>query len=281
MIDLALPLLGLLMADGWRRRGGAASAPVPHAHPQPTVAPAPTPRPRPRPQPAPVPGPAPNPPGPPPLAASVPAPNVPPPAWPSAVPSDLPPFPGAGWVPHPSPGRVASRASALLPQLWARGAGSHVIEQTAGEWVAYQAKAMGSKKGVVAYVPRASVAPTPASASVPTVTPRPQPAPAPRPRPPVAPALPPEIITVSTTPPDDDDDDAPATNRPTLTLGSTGAHVVDVQRRLGVTAKGGGYTGYYGTMTAAAVKKFQESRGLPADGIVGPSTWAALEGRPS
>ncbi len=288
MLDLALPLIAFLFADGLRRRGGATApgAPPAHVHTQPTVHQA---KPKPKPKPKPPSGPAPSaPPGPPPIAATAPAPHVAPPAWPAAVPSDLPPFPGPGWIPHPSPGRVASRASALLPQLWAKGEGTHVIEQTNGEWVAYKAAYMGSKKGVVAYVPRpvcaqpASSNPRPPIAAPAPPKPRPQaapaPAPAPKPRPPAVlpPAdvvLPEDVITVSTHEPP-----AAAENRPTLSVGSTGAYVVDVQKRLGVTAKGGGYTGYYGTMTADAVRKFQRSRGLPDDGVVGPSTWAALDG---
>jgi hypothetical protein len=58
---------------------------------------------------------------------------------------------------------------------------------------------------------------------------------------------------------------------PTLKLGSTGASVKAVQRRLRVTA-----TGYYGRQTVAAVKRFQRSRHLTADGIVGAATARAL-----
>ncbi len=184
-------------------------------------------------------------------------------------------------MPHPSPGKVASRANALLPQLWAKGEKTHVIEQTAGDWVAYQAKYMGSKKGVVAYVPRSAVAPLPTSTAVPR-PPVAAPAPAPRPRPPApSPVVPqiqsPDLITVSTAPSDDDDDLTPVTNRSTVSLGSKGADVVYLQKKLGITAKGGGYTGYFGTMTEQKVKAFQASHGLKDDGIVGPSTWAALE----
>ena len=40
----------------------------------------------------------------------------------------------------------------------------------------------------------------------------------------------------------------------------------------------GRYNGYYGAKTAAAVAKFQKSRGLTADGVCGRATWAALFG---
>ena len=41
-----------------------------------------------------------------------------------------------------------------------------------------------------------------------------------------------------------------------------------------------GIDGDFGKDTLAAVKAFQQDRGLKVDGIVGPKTWAALtEGR--
>ena len=58
---------------------------------------------------------------------------------------------------------------------------------------------------------------------------------------------------------------------PSLKLGSTGSAVKAVQRRLRVPT-----TGYFGSKTAAAVKRFQRSRGLEADGVVGPATAKAL-----
>jgi hypothetical protein len=62
-----------------------------------------------------------------------------------------------------------------------------------------------------------------------------------------------------------------ADSAPTLKLGSTGSSVKAVQRRLRVPT-----TGYFGSQTVAAVKRFQRSRGLKADGIVGPATARAL-----
>jgi hypothetical protein len=62
-----------------------------------------------------------------------------------------------------------------------------------------------------------------------------------------------------------------ASESQTLRIGSTGSAVKAVQRRLRVPV-----TGYFGSKTAAAVKRFQRSRGLKADGIVGPATAKAL-----
>jgi peptidoglycan hydrolase-like protein with peptidoglycan-binding domain len=56
-----------------------------------------------------------------------------------------------------------------------------------------------------------------------------------------------------------------------LKLGSTGSAVKAVQRRLKVKV-----TGYYGELTQAAVKRFQRSRHLKADGVVGTATARAL-----
>jgi peptidoglycan hydrolase-like protein with peptidoglycan-binding domain len=56
-----------------------------------------------------------------------------------------------------------------------------------------------------------------------------------------------------------------------LQVGSTGSAVKAVQRRLHVSV-----TGYYGRQTQAAVKRFQRSRKLEADGVVGPETARAL-----
>jgi hypothetical protein len=282
MLDLAFPLLALLVAHG-RRTDRPGNTPIAHAHPQPTVKPRPRPQPvRPRPRPGtPAPAPAAAP------VANTPAPNVPPPAWPSAVPSDLPPFPGAGWVTHPNPGRVATRAAALLPQLWANGEGTHVIEQAGGDWVAFKASSMGGKKGVVAYVPRGSVvSPRPASSAAPRPVKPPTPAAKPKPKPaPTSPGWPqpvPDMDPGGIIPASYDGHPGPAaSNRGTISLGSKGADVVYLQKRLGIVAKGGGYTGYFGPSTETKVRAFQAGRGLKSDGIVGPATWAALESTPA
>jgi N-acetylmuramoyl-L-alanine amidase len=69
-----------------------------------------------------------------------------------------------------------------------------------------------------------------------------------------------------------------------ISLGSIGPEVEDVQRRL--TGLGpavpapcgpdGDPTGEFGPATERAVRAFQQSRDLPADGVVGDETWAVL-----
>lgn len=67
-----------------------------------------------------------------------------------------------------------------------------------------------------------------------------------------------------------------------LKRGSRGTTVTQLQKTL--AAKGffsGPATGYYGSLTEAAVRRFQQTRGLLADGVAGPSTIAALKGTSS
>ncbi len=63
---------------------------------------------------------------------------------------------------------------------------------------------------------------------------------------------------------------------PTLRRGSSGPCVVEIQKLLGITQDG-----KFGANTETAVKNFQRSKGLAADGVVGPKTWAALRGNTS
>jgi len=60
--------------------------------------------------------------------------------------------------------------------------------------------------------------------------------------------------------------------------GARGEAVRDVQRRLGTLGHdvSGDAGGEFGPATTRATRAFQDERGLPADGVCGPVTWAAL-----
>jgi peptidoglycan hydrolase-like protein with peptidoglycan-binding domain len=60
--------------------------------------------------------------------------------------------------------------------------------------------------------------------------------------------------------------------RPLLKRGVKGSDIDELQAKLGIEV-----TGEFDAATEAAVRSFQESRGLPADGVVGPRTWEALD----
>jgi lysozyme len=66
---------------------------------------------------------------------------------------------------------------------------------------------------------------------------------------------------------------------PELAIGSEGEWVVRLQELLsGHGFDPGGHDGIFGPGTDAAVRAFQQSRGLRDDGVVGPKTWQALTG---
>jgi murein L,D-transpeptidase YcbB/YkuD len=67
-----------------------------------------------------------------------------------------------------------------------------------------------------------------------------------------------------------------ATERPTIRLGDDGEYVAALQSILAAKGFAVPTDGHFNVATATAVREFQESRGLPADGIVGPRTWQAL-----
>ncbi|MFF4078061.1 peptidoglycan-binding protein [Streptomyces sp. NPDC001777] len=67
---------------------------------------------------------------------------------------------------------------------------------------------------------------------------------------------------------------------PELSSGDRGKAVEAAQRRLAAHGHKGATDGVYGAGTAANVRAFQKKAALPADGVVGARTWAALLSRP-
>lgn len=65
---------------------------------------------------------------------------------------------------------------------------------------------------------------------------------------------------------------------PPLRRGANGAAVSRLQRHLRAAhvKHGPQVTGHFGAHTQAALKRFQHSHGLKADGVCGPKTWRAL-----
>lgn len=70
-----------------------------------------------------------------------------------------------------------------------------------------------------------------------------------------------------------------ASERPTLGPGSISDAVAELQERLRALGFDPGVVdGRFGAATAAAVVALQADRGLDPDGVVGPATWAELDG---
>jgi hypothetical protein len=63
---------------------------------------------------------------------------------------------------------------------------------------------------------------------------------------------------------------------PLLAMDEKGGAVTQLQLYLASVDFVVDQDGYFGTKTEAAVKQYQVSRGLPADGLVGLGTWTAL-----
>jgi peptidoglycan hydrolase-like protein with peptidoglycan-binding domain len=67
------------------------------------------------------------------------------------------------------------------------------------------------------------------------------------------------------------------TSSPTLARGAKGSQVTELQKLLEAAGVSPGrIDGDFGPMTQAAVRRFQQAKGLVVDGVVGPKTWAAL-----
>jgi lysozyme len=68
-------------------------------------------------------------------------------------------------------------------------------------------------------------------------------------------------------------------DEPVLKLGASGKAVERLQRALTAAGHATAVDGDFGPGTKRAVRAFQAARGLVADGVVGPATWAALGAR--
>jgi len=75
---------------------------------------------------------------------------------------------------------------------------------------------------------------------------------------------------------------APASATPTLERDDRGPAVADLQNRLQAAGFSPGTAdGIFGARTEGAVRSYQASRGIEVDGVVGPNTWAQLNGAPA
>ncbi|MEG3924775.1 peptidoglycan-binding protein [Microcoleus sp. D3_18a_C4] len=75
---------------------------------------------------------------------------------------------------------------------------------------------------------------------------------------------------------------APVKKEKTISAGADGPEVAAIQQRLQVHSfKVGTIDGSYGSRTTSAVRAFQQSKGLRADGIVDKETWTALAADPA
>lgn len=75
----------------------------------------------------------------------------------------------------------------------------------------------------------------------------------------------------------------PSNPYPTLRVGAHGSAVKTAQQRLiahGYDVGSAGADGWFGEGTLKAAKKFQSTKGLTVDGIIGSATWTALNKEP-
>ena len=73
-------------------------------------------------------------------------------------------------------------------------------------------------------------------------------------------------------------DVTPLSQRPTLRQGDDGWCVKELQSRLARNGYVSNKTGYFGSVTAGAVKGFQKKKSLPVTGVVNSATWLKLMG---
>jgi peptidoglycan hydrolase-like protein with peptidoglycan-binding domain/GH24 family phage-related lysozyme (muramidase) len=131
-------------------------------------------------------------------------------------------------------------------------------------------------------VPPVTPPPVPPPTTPPPVPPvTPPPVPPPTTPPPVPPVTPPPVppVTPPPVPPVTPPPSAPLP--PTLRLARpfmTGTDVRTLQQALARSGVALVVDGVFGPGTERAVKLFQSSRGLAPDGVVGPRTWAMLQG---
>lgn len=69
-----------------------------------------------------------------------------------------------------------------------------------------------------------------------------------------------------------------AGSTPTLRVGSRGADVARLQRSLTKAGFKVPATGYFGSMTRAALRRYQSANGVPSTGTAAQLTWGALQG---
>ena len=92
----------------------------------------------------------------------------------------------------------------------------------------------------------------------------------------------PACVEGQITPPEPSPVDPSGETRPTLKRGSKGEYVKELQTMLtgrGYSVGSCGIDGDFGRATEAALKEFQQDAHIKVDGICGPETWKAFDGR--
>lgn len=92
----------------------------------------------------------------------------------------------------------------------------------------------------------------------------------------------PACIEGQITPSDPDQEETPGESKPTLKRGSKGVYVKELQTLLtgrGYSVGSCGIDGDFGKATEAALREFQKDAHITVDGICGPETWKAFDGK--